>query len=141
MMAWPTVGERGYGSRLSPFGARDEKQALFPIQVFQPQGPCFAGAQGVNGQQKQNSAIPNILGSGSLSGGDKAPHRSRMDPRVGFRADTPVAMRLMPRVLVCTNICSRHIWRKELWSRKNHFKKSSTYQCLVSMVPSESPFS
>ena len=57
---------------LAPFGARDEKQALFPIQIFQPQGPHFARAQGVNGQEKQNGAIPNILGPGSLGGGDKA---------------------------------------------------------------------
>jgi len=67
-------GREGIWFSLSPFGARDEKQALFPIQVFLPQGPYFAGAQGVNGQEKQNGAIPNILGSGSLSGGDKALH-------------------------------------------------------------------
>jgi hypothetical protein len=66
----------GEGIRFSPspFGARDEKQALFPIQIFQPQSPHFAGAQGVNGEEKQNGAIPNILGPGSLGGGDKALH-------------------------------------------------------------------
>jgi hypothetical protein len=31
-----------------------------------------------------------------------------MNPRVGFRADTPVAMQLMRRVL-CANLCSQHI--------------------------------
>src|SRR4030042_497771 len=30
-------GGEGIRFLLSPFGARDEKQALFPIQIFQPQ--------------------------------------------------------------------------------------------------------
>ena len=67
-------GGEGIRFSLSPFSARDEKQALFPIQIFQFQCSHFAGAQGVNGKEKQNGAIPNILRPGSLGGGDKALH-------------------------------------------------------------------
>src|SRR6516225_4835600 len=62
-------GGEGIRFSLSPLGARDEEQALFPIQILQFQGSHFARAQGVDGQEEQNGTISNILGPGSLGGG------------------------------------------------------------------------